>query len=92
MLTQKFAQVAAPLGGLLWGGGAFALRIGFQWVQAKRKGLRFDAFERPPPTQPPPYTSGAESFEEENEGREDHEGPEERVAPISASPQKGRFF
>lgn len=82
------AFVAALFGGLLWGCGAFALRVGFQWIQAKRRGHRFDAFDRPPPPQPPPY-SGARSFEEEHEERDE---PEERVAPISLSPQKGRFF
>lgn len=86
------AFVAAPVGGLLWGGGAFAFRVGFQWIQAKRQGLRFDAFDHPPSTQPPPYTSGAASPDEENEGREELEEPEERVAPISVSPQKGKFF
>ncbi len=83
------AFVAAPVGGLLWGGGAFGLRVGFQWIQAKRHGRRFDAFDRSPPGQPPSYTSGAESFDEEHEG---HEAPEERVGPISISPQKGKFF
>lgn len=93
-LTSMFvgAFVAAPVGGLLWGGGAFALRVGFQWIQAKRKGHRFDAFDRPPPTQPSTYTSGAGSFDEEHEGREEPAEPEERVAPISISPQKGKFF
>lgn len=83
------AFVAAPVGGLLWGFGAFAFRVGFQWIQAKRKGHRFDAFDRPLPRQPPPYASGVGSFDEEHEGREE---PEERVAPISVSPQKGKFF
>ena len=78
------AFVAAPVGGLLWGGGAFGLRVGFQWIQAKRKGHRFDAFDRSPPTQP-----GVGSFDEEYEG---HEEPEERVGPINISPQKGKFF
>lgn len=42
------AFVAAPIGGLLWGFGAFALRIGSQWILAKLKKRRFDAFDRPP--------------------------------------------
>lgn len=41
------AFVAAPVGGLLWGFGALALRLSVQWVQAKRKGVRFDALDRP---------------------------------------------
>ena len=83
------AFVAAPVGGLLWGGGAFALRVGLQWIQAKRKGHKFDAFDRPPITQSPPYTSGAVSSDEEHEGPQE---PEEHIAPISMSPQKGNFF
>ena len=83
------AFVAAPVGGLLWGGGAFAIRVTFQWIQAKRKGHRFDAFDRPPPTQPPPYTRGAGSVDE---GHEEPEEPEERVTPISISPKKRKFF
>lgn len=86
------AFVAAPVGGLLWGGGAFALRIGLQWLQAKRKGLRFEAFDRPSPTQPPPYTSDAGPFDEEHDGREELGEPEELIAPISVSSKKGKFF
>lgn len=42
------AFVAAPFGGLLWGFGAFALRIGYQWTLAKVKGHSFDTLDRPP--------------------------------------------
>ncbi|KAL8646964.1 MAG: hypothetical protein Q9210_005838 [Variospora velana] len=42
------AFVAAPIGGLLWGFGAFALRVGLQWAVARARGQRFDAFDRPP--------------------------------------------
>ncbi|KAK1758406.1 hypothetical protein QBC47DRAFT_139698 [Echria macrotheca] len=41
------AFVAAPVGGLLWGFGALALRLGFQYGMAKVKGHRFDALDRP---------------------------------------------
>ena len=90
-LTIMFvgAFVAAPVGGLFWGGGAFALRVGFQWIQAKKKGRRFEAFDRPSPTQSPQHGIGGGSTDEEHEG---HDDPEERVAPISITPQKGRFF
>lgn len=77
------AFVAAPVGGLLWAAGAFALRIAFQWIQAKRKGHRFDAFDRPPPSEPALYTGRAESPEEE---RQDHEHT------LTVTPQKGKFF
>lgn len=39
--------VAAPFGGLLWGFGALLLRLSFQYVMAKKRGLRFDALDRP---------------------------------------------
>lgn len=41
------AFVAAPVGGLLWGFGALALRLGIQFLIAKRKGVRFDALDKP---------------------------------------------
>ena len=41
------AFVAAPVGGLLWGFGACALRLAVLWVVAKVKGHRFDALDRP---------------------------------------------
>ncbi len=84
--TSVGAFVAAPVGGLLWGGGAFAFRICFQWIQAKRKGQRFDAFDRCSLTQQPPYTSGEGLFDEESEE------PEEFVAPINVSPQPAKPF
>ncbi len=42
------AFVAAPVGGMLWGFGALALRLSYQWVVAKKTGTRFDALDRPP--------------------------------------------
>lgn len=41
------AFVAAPFGGLLWGFGALALRLTYQFFQARRNGTRFDALDRP---------------------------------------------
>ncbi|KAH8661879.1 hypothetical protein BX600DRAFT_304367 [Xylariales sp. PMI_506] len=41
------AFVAAPVGGILWGFGALALRLTFQFAHAKMKGTRFDALDRP---------------------------------------------
>ncbi|KAK3935617.1 hypothetical protein QBC46DRAFT_397139 [Diplogelasinospora grovesii] len=43
------AFVAAPVGGLLFGFGALALRLGAQFVTAKVTGTRFDALDRPVP-------------------------------------------
>lgn len=48
------AFVAAPVGGLLWGFAAFALRLAVQYVQARRRGHRFDALDRPASSAPPP--------------------------------------
>ncbi|KAL8958487.1 MAG: hypothetical protein Q9193_004470 [Seirophora villosa] len=56
---NKGAFVAAPLGGLLWGCGAFALRVGLQWAVARARGQRFDAFNRPP-TSPSLHVRAAE--------------------------------
>jgi hypothetical protein len=41
------AFVAAPVGGLLWAGGAFVLRLSALWAWAKYKGTRFDALDKP---------------------------------------------
>jgi Na+/proline symporter len=41
------AFVAAPFGGLLWGFAALGVRLTWQWFDAKRKGMRFDALDRP---------------------------------------------
>lgn len=75
--------MAAPIGGLLWAAGAFALRVSFQCVLAKRSGHRFDAFDRPPPPSPTLYTGRNGSSEEE---------PSERDNAFKVTSQKGRFF
>lgn len=41
------AFVAAPVGGLLWGFGALALRLTYQYIMTRVKGHRFDALDRP---------------------------------------------
>lgn len=41
------AFVAAPVGSLLWAAAALAVRLGFQWAVAKKRGERFDALDRP---------------------------------------------
>ncbi|KAJ5040444.1 uncharacterized protein L3040_006100 [Drepanopeziza brunnea f. sp. 'multigermtubi'] len=41
------AFVAAPVGSILWGFGALAVRLGYRFVEAKVKGHRFDALDRP---------------------------------------------
>ncbi|KLP00206.1 uncharacterized protein FFB20_06058 [Fusarium fujikuroi] len=41
------AFVAAPVGSILWGCGALALRLSYQYMSAKIRGHRFDALDRP---------------------------------------------
>jgi Na+/proline symporter len=41
------AFVAAPVGGILWGFGALALRLSFQYIKAKVTHQRFDALDQP---------------------------------------------
>jgi Na+/proline symporter len=60
------AFVAAPVGGLLWGFGAFALRLGVQWVMAKVNGTRFDALDRPIVAPGPEFYTGQGDEEEED--------------------------
>ncbi|KAL8942422.1 MAG: hypothetical protein Q9216_001686 [Gyalolechia sp. 2 TL-2023] len=78
------AFVAAPIGGLLWGFGAFGLRVGIQWMLARVRGQHFDAFDRPTP----PHRSLAVGPVERPSSEEDGEP----VADAKASSLKGRFF
>ncbi|KAL8779566.1 MAG: hypothetical protein Q9213_006871 [Squamulea squamosa] len=78
------AFVAAPIGGLLWGFGAFAVRVGVQWILAKARGHRFDAFDRPPPADPSLFTGPRERSSDED----DHE----TVPVVKASSLKGKFL
>lgn len=73
------AFVCAPFGGLLWGFGAFALRLAFQYVHARVKGHRFDAFDRPGPLAPAEHSTSDEIHDDY------------RVAPI-ASDHNAKFF
>lgn len=75
------AFVAAPIGGILWGAGALALRLGWQWIQARRQGVRFDALDRPDGTVAGRgvYNSGGE---DEAESREE----------IIVNDRVGKFF
>ncbi|KAK9442914.1 urea transporter [Metarhizium brunneum] len=41
------AFVAAPVGGIVWGFGALALRLSFQYIKARLRRERFDALDRP---------------------------------------------
>ena len=78
------AFVAAPVGGLLWGFGALALRLSFQFIHAKVKGHRFDALDRP------------EYLDRQVEGApeyaESHEVYEDPQAGLVTVDHKGKFF
>ena len=80
LLTGAF--VAAPVGGLLWGFGAFALRIGFQWIIAKLKGERFDALDKPPQRDFPSFGRREPSLDDDRQHVEDDSRPT----------TKGKFF
>ena len=75
------AFVAAPIGGLLWGFGALALRLTIQWILAKTQGRRFEGLDRPTFVSPSLCAGGDSS-------REIHD----TVPQESAKPGKGRFF
>lgn len=77
------AFVAAPIGGLLWGFGAFCLRITVQYIIARVKGYRFDALDRPDPVAPSFYT-GRISETDEIEG--------ENIEHTAGSKLDGKFF
>lgn len=80
------AFVAAPFGGLLWGAGALACRLAYQWVDAKRRGVRFEGLDRPA------YLDSGRLREGENEyagSDEIHEDPVEGTVTVD---HKGKFF
>lgn len=83
------AFVAAPVGGLLWAGAAFALRVGVLYVRAKMTGTRFDAFDRPVAPDAAFYTGGpvADTSERGSFMRRDGDGVERSEIDV-----KGKFF
>lgn len=82
------AFVAAPVGGLLFAGAAFALRIGVLWIRAKMSGTRFDAFDRVAAPDASFYTGRVtDGSEREHITQRDGDGVERSVVEI-----KGKFF
>jgi Na+/proline symporter len=77
------AFVAAPFGGLLWGFGALALRLGYQWTAARVKGERFTSLDRPDYLQR--QTTG-------NEYADSDEIHEDTRAGLVTVDHKGKFF
>ncbi|KAI4275255.1 MAG: hypothetical protein LQ337_003354 [Flavoplaca oasis] len=78
------AFVAAPIGGLLWGSGAFAVRVGVQWILAKVRGHRFEAFDRPPVADPS-FLTGSDEIPSIEDDREP-------TATAKSSSLKGKFL
>lgn len=74
------------MGGLLWASAAFTLRIACQFVLAKVRGGRFEAFDRPSRLQSSVFVPTETSDEDEDE--------DVGAVPITsvAAPAKGRFF
>jgi Na+/proline symporter len=79
------AFVAAPFGGLLWGLGALGVRLAWQWVSTKRRGVRFDAFDRPAYMER--HVDGAGEYVEDAE--EIQSDPQEGMVMVD---RKGKFF
>ncbi|ORY67694.1 uncharacterized protein BCR38DRAFT_483306 [Pseudomassariella vexata] len=76
------AFVAAPIGGLIWGFIALALRLSVQFVMAKKSGRRFDALDRPFPV--PQLQSQDEGYEGVS--------PEVTREEVPAGKGVGKFF
>jgi len=78
------AFVAAPIGGLLWGFGALAVRLTYQYLDAKIKGHRFDALDRPT------YLDNqVEEAPEYAASDEIHSDPRDGLVTVD---HKGKFF
>lgn len=70
------AFVAAPVGGLLWGFGALLVRLAYRYIEAKVKGHRFDALDRP-------------AYLDREEGAEYISDVDATLVPVD---HKGKFF
>ncbi|KAK4145411.1 uncharacterized protein C8A04DRAFT_10663 [Dichotomopilus funicola] len=84
------AFVAAPVGGVLWGFGALALRLGIQYVRARVKGERFDALDRPIDIAPPQLVDHHAAGRREGDVEDSGESVSD-VAPGVAK-STGKFF
>lgn len=95
---MKGAFLAAPLGGLLWGFAAMAIRLTSHFVLAKTHRRRFDALDPPPQSS---SSSSAPHFSSHNRHRRDVEDnddlargpfPAGVVTTSTSIKPKGRFF
>jgi hypothetical protein len=80
--------VAAPIGGLLWGFGALAVRLTIQFAIAKIKGHRFEALDKPLSTPGPAFYTGNPDHEEIVEDG----SAEVRDGGLYTIEHKGKFF
>ena len=80
--------MAAPIGGLLWGFGALAVRLTFQFAHAKIKGHRFEALDKPTSTPGPAFYTGNPDHEEVVED----ETAVVRDGGLYIAEHKGKFF
>lgn len=72
------------MGGLLWGFGALAVRLTYKFTNAKIKGHRFDALDRPS------YLDArVEGVSEYAGSNEIHNDPQEGLVTVD---HKGKFF
>lgn len=80
--------MAAPIGGLLWGFGALAVRLTIQYATAKIKGHRFEALDKPISTPGPAFYTGSPDHEEitEDEVTVVHD------VDVYTVEHKGKFF
>jgi hypothetical protein len=76
------AFVAAPVGGLLWGFAALVVRLGYQFVMAKRAGRHFDGLDPPARIVSPTEGINQVAPGEDIDGRSDFE----------TSKSVGKFF
>ncbi|KAL9114214.1 MAG: hypothetical protein Q9227_001636 [Pyrenula ochraceoflavens] len=84
LILLEGAFLAAPIGGLLWGFGALALRLAFQLAHAKIKGHRFDGLDKPM-SYPPAHFDTADAGLDEDRNELDND-----TEHIDSKP--GKFF
>ncbi|KAF4893315.1 putative urea active transporter 1 [Colletotrichum fructicola] len=80
------AFVAAPVGSFLWGFGALGVRLGFQYVMAKKSGRRFDALDGPVG---PGFTPDADGVPHTVNSREEYTDVTSDVEIVKPA---GKFF
>ena len=80
--------MAAPIGGLMWGFGALAVRLAIQYAMAKINGHRFDALDKPLSPPDPAFYTGPTDHEEIAADK----STVARDGGLNAIEHKGTFF